>query len=88
MKPISTIRTVGIYGAPRGQEAHIGGLPYYRERDEELGTSIVWSEWQFDAEDLAALKNGGVLNIGIVGMEPIPPISLRIMPPDADTSAT
>jgi len=87
MKPVQTIRTTGIYGAPRGHEAEVGGLPYYRERDEGLGTTIVWSDWQLEEGEIRALSKGGHVCIGIVGMEPIPPIAVRILPADLDTSA-
>jgi hypothetical protein len=86
VRPVSTIRTTGIYGAPKGTERVVGGLPYYRERDAELDTTIVWSDWQFEENELRVLAEGGHLCIGIVGLEPIPPIAVRVLSADRDTS--
>lgn len=76
--PIRTPKTTGIYGAPAGLEDQVGGLPFYRA--ESLpGVSTVYSVWQFsDAEREWIAKGHANLVIGIVGMEPIPPISIGL----------
>lgn len=81
-EPIHTSQTTGIYGAPRGLEAEVGGLPYYRA--ESLpGVTAVYSVWQFsDAEREWIAKGKANLIIGIVGMEPIPPISIQLRDDD------
>jgi hypothetical protein len=86
VRPVATIRTTGVYGAPTGRGAEIGGLPFYRERDAALGTTIVWSDWRLEEGEVRALERGGYVSIGIVGLEPIPPIAVRVLPPDRDTS--
>lgn len=81
MRPIRTKKTSGIYGAPRGHEEEIGGLPFYREKTVG-GMTAVYSVWTLDEGERGAIARGANLVIGIVGMEPIPPISLGLR--DAD----
>lgn len=76
MRPIRTSKTTGIYGAPLGHEDQIGGLPFYR--GSSTGVSTVYSVWEFDEFDRKAIAAGGKLVLGILGMEPIPPVSLGI----------
>lgn len=78
-EPIRTPKTTGVYGAPPGLEAEVGGLPYYRA--ESLpGVTAVYSVWTFsDAEREWIAKGHANLVIGIVGMEPIPPISIQLL---------
>lgn len=78
MRPIRTSKTTGIYGAPLGHEDQIGGLPYYRERTGIGDVTGVYSVWTFDEADRKAIANGANLVLGIVGMEPIPPVSLSL----------
>jgi hypothetical protein len=76
-EPIRTRKTTGIYGAPLGYEAEVGGLPYYREK--AIGdTSQVVSVWKFSPEERDYIARGANLVLGIVGMEPIPPVSLSL----------
>lgn len=81
--PIRTSTTTGVYGAPRGREAQVGGLPFYRA--ESLpGVTAVYSVWQFsDREREWIAKGKANLVIGIVGTEPIPPISVQLRDGDA-----
>lgn len=78
MKPIHTPRTTGIYGAPPGREGQVGGLPFYR--DSALpGVTAVYSVWTFSEREREWIAKGRAnLVVGIVGMEPIPPISLSL----------
>lgn len=80
MKPIRTRKTTGIYGAPRGYEAEVGGLPYFRESEMlgEHATSTVYSVWTFTPEEREYIAKGANLVLGIVGMEPIPPVSFGL----------
>lgn len=75
-EPIRTPKTTGIYGAPAGHESEIGGLPYYREP--VLGMTAVYSVWTFSDHERAFIARGANLVLGIVGMEPIPPVSLSL----------
>lgn len=77
MRPIRTKKTIGIYGAPLGHEREIGGLPFYRETTGS-GMTAVYSVWTFDEDERVALARGANLVVGIIGMEPIPPISLSL----------
>lgn len=77
-EPIRTTKTQGIYGAPAGHEHEIGGLPFYREK--AIGdVTAVYSVWAFTPAERAWIAKGHAnLVIGIVGMEPIPPISIAL----------
>lgn len=78
-EPIRTPKTTGVYGAPPGLDAEIGGLPFYREASGVPGVMAVYSVWAFsDAEREWIAKGHANLVIGIVGMEPIPPISIGL----------
>ena len=78
MRPIRTRKTTGIYGAPLGHEKEIGGLPYYREKSGVgEGTQVV-SVWTFSPEERDYIARGANLVLGILGMEPIPPVSLSL----------
>jgi hypothetical protein len=77
-EPIHTPKSTGIYGAPEGHEAEIGGLPFYRERSVG-GMTAVYSVWTFSPAEREWIAKGHAnLVIGIVGMEPIPPISISL----------
>lgn len=80
MLPVKTKAATGIYGAPRGHEAEVGGLPYWRDHDVMGGRTytVVRSAWRPSADELAQLNAGGVIVLGIHGMEPIPPIDLAV----------
>jgi len=79
-EPIRTPKTTGIYGAPLGLDAEIGGLPFYRESVSDIpGMRAVYSVWAFTPEERAWIAKGHAnLVVGIVGMEPIPPISISL----------
>lgn len=78
-EPIRTPKTQGIYGAPAGHEHEIGGLPFWRERTGIGETTAVYSVWTFTSREREWIAKGRAnLVIGIVGMEPIPPISLSL----------
>lgn len=77
-EPIRTPKTEGIYGAPLGREHEIGGLPFYREHALD-GIPAVYSVWTFSPAEREWIAKGHAnLVIGIVGMEPIPPISIAL----------
>jgi hypothetical protein len=81
VRPIRTAKTTGTYGAPRGLEGEIGGLPYHREGvtfGVGAGVSAVISYWTFSDEERALIAAGGNLELEILG-EPIPPVALRIL---------
>lgn len=84
MRPIKSRTATGNYGAPRGLEAGVGGLPFWRETNDIAGYKIstVYSAWKLDPWEIEVLAKGGALILGIVGMEPIPPVSLGVA--DAD----
>lgn len=77
-EPIRTKKTTGIYGAPRGYEDSIGGLPYWRDPTGPNGLTTVYSVWTFSPEEREYIARGANLVLGIVGMEPIPPVSLSL----------
>lgn len=77
-EPIRTKKTTGIYGAPPGHEAEIGGLPFYREKTGIGESTAVYSVWTFSPEERDYIARGANLVLGIVGMEPIPPVSLSL----------
>jgi hypothetical protein len=80
MIPIKVKAAIGIYGAPPGLEAEVGGLPYWRESSVIAGRRIssVFSAWQLEPHEIEAINSGGVVILEIVGMEPIPPVSLQV----------
>ena len=79
MKPIRTPKTTGIYGAPRGLEREVGGLPYFRKATGGgIPGTTVYSVWTFTPQEREYIARGANLVLGIVGMEPIPPVSLDI----------
>lgn len=77
MRPVRSSSFDGYYGAPRGLEDKIGGLPFFRENN-EYGSTTIYSVWEFTEAERKAIAAGeyNVL-IGIVG-EPIPPISVGL----------
>lgn len=81
MRPVKVKSSTGVYGAPRGLENEIGGLPYWRERDNR-GITTVYSAWKPDAVELETLQKGGTIILGIYGMEPIPPVSIGVADKD------
>jgi hypothetical protein len=74
--PIKTSKTIGIYGAPRGHEDSIGGLPYWRATN-EYGGVTVYSVWTFSEGERRAIAEGANLVLGILA-EPIPPVSMSL----------
>lgn len=75
MYPVKTPRSKGIYGAPRGLENKVGGLPYWRTQS-DLGP-VIWSEWKPNEEELRILNEGGQVCVGIYG-EPIYPMTVGV----------
>lgn len=75
-EPIRTPKTIGVYGAPRGLEESIGGLPYWRTTN-EFGGTTVYSVWTFSDDERQAIAAGANLVVGIFG-EPIWPMSLAL----------
>ena len=80
MRPIQTDETIGIYGAPKGLEDVVSGLPYWREMDPDTGGPLIRSVWALDADEKEAIALGGNVLLGIVG-EPIPPVQLAVLSP-------
>lgn len=80
MRPIRTDETIGIYGAPKGMEDVVEGLPYWREKDSETGGNLIRSVWELDADEREAIALGGNVLLGILG-EPIPPVQLQVLSP-------
>lgn len=80
MTPVRTEETVGIYGAPKGMEDVVSGLPYWRETDPETGLPLIRSVWTLDADEKEAIALGGNILLGIVG-EPIPPVQIQVLSP-------
>jgi hypothetical protein len=72
MTPITTKKTVGIYGAPKGREQEIGGLPFYREDD------AVCSIWELEDEERKAIASGANVRLRQLG-EPIQPVALEVI---------
>ena len=77
MNPIRTRKTTGIYGAPPGHDDTIGGLPFWRAQNEYGGTTV-YIVWTFDEGERRAIAEGAVLVLGILGPEPISPVSLSL----------
>lgn len=74
MKPVRTTRSNFVYRGPRPD---IGDL--WVERVPER--RVVNSSWVLEPGELEALTSGEyVVQLGIYGMEPIPPVSLSIVP--------
>jgi hypothetical protein len=69
MEPIKRSTHNFVY---RGPTPDIGDLSC------ERGGGVVRSHWQPSEEELAVLNEGGSVELGIWGMEPIPPVSLGV----------
>lgn len=72
MDPIKTNRSNFVY---RGPTDDIGDLDV--ERTSEQGASVVYAVFEPSEEERQAIADGGFVKLGIWGMEPIPPVSLR-----------
>lgn len=75
MKPIRTEKTEDVYGAPKGMEADIGGLPFYRRKWN--GYTEVVSIWEPSSTERAMIANGANILLAVVG-EPIHPVLIDI----------
>jgi hypothetical protein len=53
-------------------------LPYFREKAGFGDVTAVYSVWTFTPEEREYIARGANLVLGIVGMEPIPPVSLSL----------
>lgn len=73
MQPVKNDWCNFTYLGPRDD---IGDL--HVQRTHEGGYNIVRSFWKPTAQELDALNRGGTVVLGIVGMEPIPPVSLGV----------
>lgn len=81
MKPIRTNQSNFVY---RGPTVDIGDA--WVERRPEHRT--VYLVWELNDDERAEILEGGQLKLGIHGMEPIPPVSLRVCnEPVVDTEA-
>lgn len=77
MVPVKTELFDGIYGAPKGLEGQVGGLPYYRVYAGDLGANEIYSVWELTTEERQAIFDGANILLGQVG-EPIRPVSMSI----------
>lgn len=78
MEPVITGRPGEfIYGAPHVMEAQIGGLPCIRMTSAG-GYKGVFSVWEFTDVERKLIADGANIELGILGREPIPPVSLAI----------
>jgi hypothetical protein len=68
----------GVLGAPRGHEDYVGGLPFVRESDPQLGNVYV-SRWVPDEGELETLKRGGSVLLRVYGYSH-PPVSVSVWP--------
>ena len=80
MKPVKTSRSNVVY---RGPTVDIGDA-WCERRRVRLPTgdvSVIYMAWQLDDNEREVLARGkGVIELGIWGMEPIPPVSLGVRP--------
>lgn len=79
MKPIKTARSNLVY---HGDGADIMDL--HCERMEVEGGSVdggsgVFSVWEFSEEEREHVSRGGNLKVGVLFVEPVPPVSLQIV---------
>lgn len=75
MKPIRTAETNLIYRAPAASDG-IGNLPCARLT--EHGDRGVWSVWELTPQERQQIMDGYNIRLGIIGQEPISPVSLAI----------
>jgi hypothetical protein len=73
MKPVQTTNHNFVYRRP---QKGIGDLWVERRPAEH----VVLSSWVPDAGEIKDLIAGAVIELGIYGMEPIPPVSIAIVP--------
>lgn len=79
MKPIKTSQSNFVY---KGPVPDIGDLPCERAQVEGGGidgAGVVYSVWELSPEEREFVARGGNLKLGIIGCEPIPPVSLQIV---------
>lgn len=79
MRPVKTKRSNLVY---RGDGADVIDLPCERARLEGGsvdGAGVIYSVWELADEEREHVARGGNLKVGILFMEPIPPISLEIV---------
>jgi hypothetical protein len=75
---VRTNRSNAVY---RGPTVDIGDAWVERQRTTTpagVPVIVVWMDWQPSDEELLALRSGGLVRLGIWGMEPIPPVSLDV----------
>lgn len=82
MRPIETKETTMNYAPPLGGEAVVGGLPCTRALEVDLGNAMrvagIYSIWEPTDAERREIAAGANLRLGIIGMEPIPPVSLGL----------
>ncbi len=78
MRPINTNRTNLVYASPTPE---VVDLPCERAIAEEVGGGVtgIYSVWEPTPEERAFIARGGNIKLGILGMEPIPPVSLQVV---------
>jgi hypothetical protein len=74
--PVKTAETNMNYGPPAGLDGEIGDLPCARLT--EHGHRGIYSVWELTDHERECIANGYNIRLGIIGMEPIPPVSLGV----------
>ena len=79
MKPVRTPASNFVY---RGPTIDIGDAWVERStvRDHGRDVSVVRIAWLPTPEERQAIAAGALIELGILGMEPIPPVSLDVRP--------
>jgi len=85
MLPVDNARCNFTYTGPT---ADIGDLRVERTKDLCSGASVVRSFWRPSSEELQLLNDGGLVELDILGMEPIPPVALNVIPDVVEGSAS
>jgi hypothetical protein len=77
MEPITTAETNMNYVAQLGiSEDEIGNLPCARLI--EHGMRGIYSVWELTDDERKRIAEGDNIRLGIIGQEPIPPVSLGV----------
>lgn len=75
MIPVRTSRSNFVY---RGPTPDIGDAWVERQPQNR----VVYMEWAPDDGERREISAGGLIRLGIYGMEPIPPVSLGVVAPE------
>jgi hypothetical protein len=75
MKPIKFEQSNFTWGAPRGQEDKVDGMPAYKGTEKETNWPVSISCWELTPEDLRRLNEGGKIWLRVYG-QGHPPVSV------------